>query len=62
LFDTQGFNKIIDICETNGVLFRVTEWELGLNIDQETSVTIQCISGFEMALEKAEEQIVTFCQ
>ena len=43
-------------------MFRVTEWELGLNKDKETSVTIQCISNLEFALDSAKEKIESFCK
>ena len=62
LFDTKGFNKIIDLCEENDVLFRVVEWELGFSRDHETSVTIQCISHMEHALDITKEQIEKFCK
>ena len=62
LFDTKGFNPIIDLCEENEVIFRVVEWELGFSKDRETSVTIQCISHIEQALDETKEQIEKFCK
>lgn len=62
LFDTKGFNKIIDMCESNGVYFRVIAWELGFSKDEETSVTIQCIHQFEPALDALREEIGVFCK
>lgn len=50
------------MCEENDVLFRVVEWELGQGKDHETSVTIQCISHMEQALEETKEQIEKFCK
>lgn len=40
LFDTKGFNRVLDIAEENGVLARVVEWELGTNVDEQSSVTV----------------------
>lgn len=61
LFDTQTFNKMIDICEKHGVSFRIIEWEIGMSQYQETRVTIQCMSMNEPSLDQCREEIQTLC-
>lgn len=33
LFDTKVFNKAIDLCEEQGIIFRVASWELGCDLN-----------------------------
>jgi len=40
LFDTTVFNKSIDICDAQGIVFRVVSWELGCNADEQTELTL----------------------
>lgn len=61
LFDTQVFNQCLNTCEENGVNFRVVEWNVGNSVNQETSVSIQCISPNEVALDAARASIEKIC-
>ena len=53
LFDTQCFNQCLNACEEHNVNFRVIEWAVGNSMNQETNVSIQCISEHEPALDIA---------
>ena len=33
LFDTNGFNKVLNACEEMDVQFRIIEWEIGMNVN-----------------------------
>lgn len=33
LFDTQAFNQCLNCCESNGVNFRVIEWNVGNSVN-----------------------------
>jgi len=61
LFDTQAFNQTINACEENGVNFRVIEWAVGNSTQSQTSVSIQCISEHEHALDTTRAAIQTIC-
>lgn len=61
LFDTQVFNQCLNTCEDNGVNFRVVEWNVGNSVNQETSVSIQCISANEVALDAARAAVEKIC-
>jgi hypothetical protein len=62
LFDTGAFNKSIDLCEAEGIVFRVVSWELGCNGASSTEVTLQGLSVNEEALSKAEAEIIKVCE
>ena len=62
LFDTKVFNSCLDICEQNGVNFRVVEWSVGNSVNQETSVTIQCLGFDEHALDDTHIKIIKVCE
>lgn len=61
LFDSQAFNQCLNACEEHGVNFRVIEWNVGNSVNQETSVSIQCISENEQALDAARANIERIC-
>lgn len=61
LFDQNAFSQCINVCEENGVNFRVIEWSIGNSVNQETQVSIQCISEHEPALDTARERINAIC-
>ena len=61
LFDTQAFNQCLNACEEQGVNFRVIEWAIGNSVAMETSVSIQCISEAEHALDAARQSIDRIC-
>lgn len=44
LFDTQFFNKTIEILNDNDLDFRIVEWDLGNTAKSSSSVTIQIIA------------------
>lgn len=47
LFDTKVFNKSIDLCEEQGIIFRVASWDLGCDAGSNTEVVLQGISANE---------------
>ena len=61
LFDTQAFNECLNACEAHCVNFRIVAWAIGNNVDQDSSVTIQCISADEAALESSRGKIDEIC-
>ena len=62
LFDKKSFNRILDKCEQNGVVGRVVGWEVGFTRDDPSTVTIQCISEHEPALDELRAAIEKQCK
>ena len=40
LFDTKGFNNVLDMCEKYNIKFKVTNWDIGNNTDSPSQVSI----------------------
>ena len=40
LFDTKGFNNVLDMCEKYKVQFRVTNWDIGNNMNSPSQVSL----------------------
>lgn len=51
----------LNACEADGVNFRVIEWAIGNRVDQNTEVSIQCLSLNEHALDTAREKVEQIC-
>jgi len=62
LFDTNGFNQVLNACEEMDVQFRIIEWEIGLNIHQHTQVTVQVMSVNDTALDEAKAKVEEICK
>ena len=62
LFDTKAFNHTIDICEKNGVQFRVVGWEIGNAAGQDSTVTIQMMTHDKNALNNTLDEIEQVAQ
>ena len=57
LFDTQCFNKAIDICEAGGVQFRILKWDIGTSLKSASKVAMQLMASDKEALNQTLDKI-----
>ena len=57
LFDTKGFNDVIDMCEKYKIQFRVINWDIGNYNNSPSMVAIQMMAKDKSALNECIDEI-----
>ena len=62
LFDTQFFNKTLDILNTHDLDFRIVEWDVGNSSTNASTVTMQIVAQNSALMDKAVDLIEKECE
>ena len=61
LFDTQFFNRTVEILNENDLDFRIVEWDVGNSATSPSSVTMQIVAQDSSSMDKAKDLIEKEC-